>query len=77
MADPLFKTRTDLLNARSREEKVKISKTTSVGIASSLELKRLQDIEDRKREPEEMSTIGMEINLNEKPATFKQLSKQR
>lgn len=75
--NPVNKTRTDLLMRRGQCDRKQIADTTAKGIAASLEARRIQDIVDRQREPEEMSTIGLEVDVEAKPKTLKQLNKQR
>ena len=42
-----------------------------------MKAKKIQDVEDRKREPEEMSTIGLDIDPNERITSQKQIKKLR
>lgn len=71
--EPKHKTRAELVEYRNKNERAKMAETTAKGIAVSLEARRIQDLEDRKREPEEMSTIGLEVDLEVKPRTMKEL----
>lgn len=48
-----------------------------MGIAASLEARRIEDKEDRVRETEEMSTVGLDLNLDEKANTLRMLKKKR
>lgn len=75
--NPANKTRTELLMKRGQCDRKQIAETTAKGIAASLEARAIQNIEDRRREPEEMSTIGLEIDIEVQPKTLKQLTKQR
>jgi hypothetical protein len=62
---------------RSRCDRAEIERRTALGIAASLEARRIEDKEDRIRETEEMSTVGLEINLEEKANTLRMLKKKR
>lgn len=74
---PVSKTRFELFALRNRRDHAKIADTTAKGIATSLEARRMQDIEDRQREPEEESEIGREADLAQKACSKRQLLKQR
>lgn len=74
---PSSKTFTDLNLIRASQERQTIVDRTASGIATSMELKKLKNIEERKLEQEEMSTIGLEVDLDAKPNTIKLLRKQR
>jgi len=58
---------------RARCDRSDIERRMAQGISASLEARKWQDIQDRKREPEEMSTVGLEINIEEKAKTLRQL----
>lgn len=62
---------------RSRCDRGEIERRMATGIATSLEARRNEDIQDRVREPEEMSTVGLEVNLSEKANTLRQLKQSR
>lgn len=47
------------------------------GISASLATRKIQDADDRVREMEEMSTVGLEISTEDRAKTLKQLNKQR
>jgi hypothetical protein len=69
VSQPETATRTELFLKRGKCDRKQIAETTAKGIATSLEARRLQDLEDRQREPEEMSTVGLEVDLTVKAKT--------
>lgn len=74
---PANKTRAELLLMRSRCDRDEIERRTALGIAASLDARRIEDIEDRVRETEEMSTVGLEVSLEEKAKTLRILKQQK
>ena len=62
---------------RSRCDRDEIERRTALGIAASLDARRIEDKEDRVRETEEMSTVGLEVSLEEKAKTLRILKQQR
>lgn len=62
---------------RSRCDRADIEKRMREGISASLATRKIQDADDRVREMEEMSTVGLEISTEDRAKTLKQLNKQR
>ena len=77
VVSPKNKTLQELLLMRSRCDRADIERRMAEGISKTLVFKKIQDAEDRTREIEEESTVGLEINVDEEAKSLKQFKKQR